>query len=383
MKKLTNGGLSNQALVYLILCVGMIAAGIYLTNHFFEIMFPKGITDASGGLCDLNSFWSCDHTTKSKLGQIAHIPTSIFGLLMGVIGIIGFIFSSDEMERTLKFSFLVNAIGCLGLLIYSLVALGGLCPVCTIYYVLSWGVLFLFHKFSDSPYSPAPKQLALFAVIVLIPSFIMRANVSEKVAKQGSLSSQYISQYKGLKQVGDPVVDSEFHINKLEGVSFKNAPLRLSIFSDFQCPFCKVVSSQAEKLKETFKDKLAIQYFFWPLDMNCNPAITRAFHDYACMAAKLAACDPSKFLEIHDFVFAHQKDLSNENIKNWSKKFALDGKNCFESNEVNDKIMATISAGDQYNIKSTPTLIINGKKIEGTIPTIHIEAIFNDILKNK
>jgi protein-disulfide isomerase len=41
-----------------------------------------------------------------------------------------------------------------------------------------------------------------------------------------------------------------------------------------------------------------------------------------------------------------------------------------------------VNAATQFNIKSTPTIILNGKKIEGTIPNGQFFAIFDDILSS-
>jgi protein-disulfide isomerase len=40
-----------------------------------------------------------------------------------------------------------------------------------------------------------------------------------------------------------------------------------------------------------------------------------------------------------------------------------------------------MNAATKFNLRSTPTIIINGKKIEGSIPTPQFFAIFDELLK--
>lgn len=376
-KTLTNNGLTSQHVIYILLSLGMIAVSAYLTNHFYESYFPKGFGSADS-LCDINSFWGCDKATKSVLGKVFNVPTSFFGILIGLMGIIGAIFPSMNMEKTNKFFILLNAAGCLLLFLFSLIALKGLCPFCTIYYLLSWAAAFLFIKYSDVKAIPQLKPTAFYGVILIIPAIFMHNHFETQQKQQSSLSNQYVDQFMGLADAGDPTIESPFKIH-MATETFATAPLRISIFSDFECPFCKVVSEQIHQVIKPFLDKVNVQYYFYPLDNACNADITRVFHRYACMAAELAACAGNDFPKVHDTIFERQADLNTENLKKWEKEFGL--KECFTGQTYKDQIQQTLAASKQFNLKSTPTIIINGKKIEGTIPTVHFKAILEAILK--
>jgi protein-disulfide isomerase len=162
--------------------------------------------------------------------------------------------------------------------------------------------------------------------------------------------------------------------------NFKDAPIRISVFSDFQCPYCQAVADQMPELIKEFGSKINIQYMFYPLDASCNSKMKGGMHPYACQAAYLAACDTEKFSKIHDYIFEKQSEINYENIKKWTKKFGLT-ENCLENKNVQDQIQQTLNAGDQFNLKSTPTIIINGKKLEGMIPTVHLKAILRSLIK--
>jgi len=110
-KRLTLNGLTTPHMLFILISVGMIGVSIYLTNHFYEAHFPKNL-NADNSLCEINSFWGCAKASTSALGSILHIPTAFFGIIIGLIGFFGSIFSSEENEKFAKFVYFLNAAGC-------------------------------------------------------------------------------------------------------------------------------------------------------------------------------------------------------------------------------------------------------------------------------
>lgn len=375
-KSLTQNGLTGAHSLFLLISLAMIGVSVYLTDHFYQVHFPAGF-DSENSLCEINSFWGCAKASTSTLGSLFYVPTAFFGVIVGLIGVMGAIFPSEASEKFAKFVFSLNAVGCIILLVYSLFALKGLCPFCTVYYILSFLAAFIYYKQSAVQPFPEVKPLIIYFIVTIIPAVLMYNYYVDKMSTQNNLSDQYVAQYDALATPGDPTVESPYKIYK-STENFSDAPLRISVFSDFECPFCKIVSDQMSELIKEFKGKINIQYMFYPLDNACNSNIKSSFHKFACKAAYLAACDKENFHKNHDLIFSRQKELSFENLTNWEKELGLSG--CFDNKQIQDDIRQTIAAGDQYNLKSTPTLVINGKKIEGTIPTVHIKAILRKLL---
>jgi protein-disulfide isomerase len=376
-KRLTTNGLSLQHSIYLVTSLGMVGISIYLTQHYFQTFFPEGIQES--GLCDINAFWSCDMATKSLAGSLFHIPTAWFGLVIGLLGLAGAIFPSLEMEKTNKTLIYLNFIGCCVLFIYSLVFLGGLCPFCTVYYILSGVCVYLFWEHSDVSLAPSPKLLALWLVVAVAGSMYLRSEFMHRMKTQDSLSAQYITQFFNIPVEGDPIVNSKFLIHKSSSASFAETPIRVSMFSDFQCSHCKVVSDAMPDLIKEFGDKISIQYYFFPLDNSCNAEMKRQIHSFACAAAYIAACDTTKFAEVHDAIFKSQAVLSNDILSSIEKDYGLSG--CRENQKVKDAVQETLEAGQQSGVDSTPTLIINGRKVKAAIASTHLIAILKEILK--
>ncbi|MAZ49865.1 MAG: hypothetical protein CME65_14985 [Halobacteriovoraceae bacterium] len=376
-RTLTTQGLVLPKFIFILISIGMIIVSAYLTNHYMDTFFPSGLKGTSN-LCNISDFWGCDKATLSPLGNLAGIPTSFFGLMIGVIGLIGGVIGRKEIESTLKILFAINFLGCLILFAYSLIALGGLCPMCFVYYVLSGVGTFMLFKMSDLNPAVDVRVAGIMAVGFLIPVGVMAMHIGSKQKQKELLASSYIKQFQSLKDYGDPVTESPFKLHSASE-NFSDGKIRISVFSDFQCPYCKLAAEQTEEIIKDFGEKVNIQYFFYPLDSTCNTKMKGSLHPFACYSAYLAACDQEKFKEVHDYLFANQESISFEKLKEWQSKFELSG--CFENESVKDYIQQTLNAGEQFSLKSTPTIIVNGKKLEGLIPYEHMKGILQSLTK--
>ena len=356
----------------------MIGFSIYLTNHYFETHFPEGLTGNS--LCEINSFLSCGAATYSALSNIAGIPISMFGVLIGLFVLGGYLFSSDAVEETNYLILGLNALGCLLLLFYSLFVLKSLCPFCTLYYIFSFLSFYLFYK-NSSLGRPHIKTLAIYAIVSSVGAFAVGSNSWKKADYYEKLKLSLIKEFHSLKVLGDPKKESPHRLNSITP-KFKDAPLRITIFSDFQCPACKKLAQSIEQIIPKYKKQINIQYMFYPLDMNCNPSIKRPLHTHACSAAFVSSClKTNQFITGHDEIFEHQDKLNGQWIKKFATKYNV--VSCYQKKEIKEKVVDMIKKADQYNIKSTPTLLINGRKIEGVLLPGQLSIILDDLLKKK
>lgn len=376
-RSVTLNGLALPNAIYVLVSILMIMVGAYLTNHYFELMYPTGISTGSG-LCNINDFWGCDNATKSVMGTLFNVPTSIFAIIIGVCGLFASFTGKEGFERTMRLVLVLNLVACALLLAYSLIALGSLCPMCTVYYVLSAIAYFIFHKWSDYQPGLDMKAFGTFFIILLIPSVTLGYNITSRKNNQIVQAQSFVSQFASLKSYGENSFESPYKLH-MATKNFSDAPIRISLYSDFQCPYCQNVATQFQAIIEEFKDHINVEYLFYPLDMTCNKEMKGSLHPYACQASYLAACDETKFAKIHDFIFANQKDINPKNLVKWEKDFGLSG--CFKNTDLQDIVQQTLNAGKKYKLKSTPTMVINGKKIEGGLSTPMLRAILKSLIK--
>lgn len=378
-KGLTLEGMTGRNFFFIMNSVAMIAVSIYLTTHFYEVLYPEKLGGAST-LCNISNLFNCDAATYSKLSNIAGVPISFFGIIVGLLFLFTSLMPSVAMEKTASAISKYNLIGCIALFIFSVASLGSLCPFCTLYYALSGIATFLLWKYGINSWVPDFKVAGLWLVLLLIGSFFMYQNTKGKEELNVKMSASIVSQFRSLPDLGEPDTESPYKIH-MATEKFSDSPIRITVFSDFQCPFCKTVADQIPELVRRYPNRINVQYMFYPLDAKCNSNVKGRFHDHACDAASLAACDPKKFPELHDEIFANQDQLGSGALNDLAKKYDLAG--CIENPEMKNKVIESINQGTKYNIKSTPTIIVNGKKIEGTIPNRQFLAIFEDILSGK
>lgn len=377
-KSLTLNGMSGLNFLFILNAAAMIGVSIYLTSHFYEVLYPTKLGGAST-ICNISNFFNCDAATYSKLSNIAGVPISFFGIIVGLLFIFASLMPSEALEKTASAVSKYNFIGCVALFIFSIGALGSLCPFCTLYYALSGVAFFLLWKKGINSWAPDYKVAGMWGVLLLIGAGIFYSTTKEKEDVNLKLNASIVQQYNSLADNGDPDMDSAYDNHKATE-KFSDAPIRITVFSDFQCPFCKMVAEQMPELVRRYPKQINVQYMFYPLDAKCNSNLKGRMHESACDAAFLAACSPEKFPELHDEIFANQDKLSTGILADLAKKHGLE--NCV-TEEIKNTVIASINQGTKYNLKSTPTIIVNGKKIEGTIPNRQFFAIFDDILSKK
>ncbi len=158
--------------------------------------------------------------------------------------------------------------------------------------------------------------------------------------------------------------------NNLIAIGNDNAPIKIKVFSSLTCPHCadfhiKVVP----KIKEKYIENGTVQLIFidFPLDQ------------FAFNASKLLHClDKEKqkfFLDTlyetqNHWVSGTDANQINNNLKNIVKNFGIDSSQfdkCLNNDIISDKILnGRIKGHEKYSINSTPTIIINEKKLEGS-----------------
>lgn len=141
-----------------------------------------------------------------------------------------------------------------------------------------------------------------------------------------------------------------------------SAPITIVEFADFQCPFCRRAEEPLAQLLA--QPGAPVRYIFrnFPLD----------FHEHAELAAEaaLAARAQGKFWQMHDLLFANQRDLSRDKLIQIAADLHLDVAR-FSSDLDSGKYKADVAAdrllGVNANVNGTPTFFINGRRMDGAL----------------
>jgi protein-disulfide isomerase len=162
-------------------------------------------------------------------------------------------------------------------------------------------------------------------------------------------------------------------------------------FDDFECPFCSRMHQELfpEILKE-YGDRVTFVYKDYPL-VEIHPWATHAAVDANCLAAQ----NVDAYWDFADYIHANQHEVSNE--KTPQARFdALDKLTVVQGQKHNvdvAKLQSCIKAQDESAVKTsmkeaeaigveaTPTLFVNGEKIDGAVPPGELRAVLDRALK--
>jgi protein-disulfide isomerase len=134
------------------------------------------------------------------------------------------------------------------------------------------------------------------------------------------------------------------------------APVTMTVFSDFQCPYCSRLVPFVDEVLAKNPGKVRVVFKQFPLRMH-NMAQPAAL-------ASLAAREQGKFWPMHDKLFASSSQLSEEKIAALAKESGLDMARFDKdrtSQKLRDEVQRDLLLGQQAGVQGTPTVFINGK----------------------
>jgi uncharacterized membrane protein/predicted DsbA family dithiol-disulfide isomerase len=365
---------------------GMVAASVLTIQHFFRANFPESIF--LGSFCDINAFFNCDSSAYSPIAHFHGIPMGYFGLFAGLLVVLGALFPSAAFERTNKFLAFFNALGVVGLFIYSVFFLKSLCLLCSGYYLFSLLSFFLFWRYGLARSFPSVKFLAVFGVLALAGAYGFQLFYeAKKEAQFGGVAMKVVKEYYSLEEVQNPSFISPFWTARASE-RFEDAPIRVIEYVDFLCPDCLFLYKQLKQLEMEYEGKVNIAFQFFPLEAKCNTVVEKDLHPGACDLSLMAAYNPAKFKAIHDEIFDNfQQAKSPEWRARLAGKYGIEA--ALTDPATRELLQRIINTGAEYEktsdkyahgIRSTPTLIVNNRMIIGTLPYAHLKAIFESLL---
>lgn len=142
----------------------------------------------------------------------------------------------------------------------------------------------------------------------------------------------------------------------------KEAPVTVTVFSDFQCPFCARVDPMLQQVVKDpeLKGKVNVVFKHFPL----------SFHKQARPAAKAALAAKEQgdeyFWKMGEKMLANQRALGDENFSKWAEEIGLDVKKFEQDLKNNDakyekQISEDMKQGTTVaKVRGTPSLFVNG-----------------------
>lgn len=375
----------------LILAVIGLLISAYSLSHHLELK-ANGSTQA---FCNINETFSCDTVANSKYSE------DPFGNPLGVYGI-GFFaglgvmlliaqFKAEYRRDALHGYAALVVLGVISSIILGFIShfdVGALCLTCIGIYIVNaiQAAVLYFSRAAIPPgmtfksvtnggfYALATLLVAigLFQMLKPMPNRSIHPDNPVSVEEAKKLLEQLQKQQADAPQPEATPIKIDRSPYSGFGEDYRKGPDNAKVtvveFADFQCPACADAYKTMKRLRTDFGDRIQIVFKNYPLDSSCNPGMNRALHPHACTAAILSRCAGryGDFWQLHDKIFDNQRRISAENLQNWAKQAGLsDGQieECMNAADIKDKIKDDINQANALGLTGTPTIFINGAKV--------------------
>lgn len=172
----------------------------------------------------------------------------------------------------------------------------------------------------------------------------------------------------------------------------KSAKVTVVNFDDFECPYCsKMHTTLFPEIFKEYGDRVNFIYKDYPL-AEIHPWAIHAAVDANCLAAQ----NNDAYWDFADSIHANKRDVDNEKAAS-ARTDAIDKMAMLQGQKHNvdvvklqscvkaqneDAVRASMKEGDAIGVSATPTLFINGQKIDGAVPIGEVRAALDQALKD-
>jgi len=163
----------------------------------------------------------------------------------------------------------------------------------------------------------------------------------------------------------------------------KDAPVLLSVFSDFECPFCREEYQKVwGEIMPQYRGRVALAFHQLPLGK----------HPWAMEAARVSVCihgqGEERFWAISDWLFRNQAELTSDKIR--LEAFYRPGidperlQKCLDDDKESSEVIRHDAglASDLF-VTSTPTMFVNGRRVVGDVSSTTLRRMIEEALSVK
>lgn len=151
----------------------------------------------------------------------------------------------------------------------------------------------------------------------------------------------------------------------------------LVLFSDFMCPYCADFATQVlPQIKAQYGNR--IRFIFRDLPI-------ASLHPFSPRVHEAAECAHAQglFWGFHDLIYANNASLTEVKLNLLAEQAGLEMNAfnaCLASGEKQLEVNADLEAGINAGVEVTPTLFVNGRRIDGAPTFAELSALIEEAL---
>jgi len=388
--------LSPRTRRWLLACafLGLAASAAAAYTHYELLRQPGHLS-----FCDISSTVSCSQVYQSRFGSIRGIPVALAGLVWFALVTL-LVWAAGRGTATFRgnvgdYVFVLATLG-LAAVFYlgyaSFFVLKTVCILCLATYVAVLGLFVLSGTVISQPMRTLPRRFltdvrtlagspraltvaALFiavsaSAVVFFPRDMLAA-AAEAATRQstapattgltGGQRSEFETWYAQQPRVNLPVPGEA-------------AKVLIVKFTDYQCPACAqtyfAYKGVLAKYDTTNPGAIRFVSLDFPLNPECNAAVSRLVHPASCAAAVAVrlAREHGRGPAMEEWLYTNQSTMSPASIQAAAQE--VGGVDDFQARYSATLVAVKTDAalGALNNVHSTPTFFINGVMLAGGLP---------------
>lgn len=404
------GGVRRFVLGLILALAGIGVTVVVLQDHLTVAMGNH----AEGMFCSGAGHFDCNPVAAHPASWMLGMPTAFWGLVfyivMAGIALLALRASGGERAAAVRAGALLSSLALAvdaWLAFVMLTQIGVICLTCVTTWAINVALAAIFWTgFAREAAMPdlgallrgwRPRAVPGAPEIIGVPWKLMVGAVFVAgIACATWLTIQSVLEVRSIaRQEVNEFLDSMKELPTVDMASFEGlpargpaaAPLTIVVAADFQCTWCRGLSSNLADLERRYPGKIREVYLHSPLTKECGPPQRNDIDNDPCWLAEtgVAAARQGKFWEYHDYLF-QQIPLGQVGPSGVMRRFAaigLDSTRVFadqRSGVARAEVEREVALRDTLHLDSTPSFVIRGHVKAGGISPFSLRAIVSGIL---
>ena len=393
--------------------VGLAFAGLVASASSTYVHLQMITDPGYTSFCDINTNVSCTQVYQSRYGTVYGVPVA-FGGVVWFIGVILLCVASRfaSSASTLRIGGYLLVWSTVGLSVAMYMAyasffvLQTVCVLCLIVYASVIGIFLLSGNIEAAKMRHLPLGVVTDVGLLVrrplglgVVSLFLFGSIWSIFwfSNQETPSPVVASVEGGRTQVVPPVVSSN---QQSEFERYWESQPRVSIdlgqdandavlvtvvkFNDYQCPACanahRLYRPVFEKYESSHPGRVQQVTLDYPLDPTCNDQAPNGLHLGACAAAVAVRLASEQGLDqraaMEEWLYGNQPGLSPELVVNALEQVTGISERDYtaEYDRLVSQVRIDIDRGNELPVGATPTYVINGVVIKGSLAPQYFDA---------